>query len=200
MKFDFFFCTDNLNVDLRDAAALLSKEVGLISFLPAAHITAMDCYVRALAVPQANAHVQFRAAFLAIQSTVDAILVALGRPPRLILQIQAARKQAEREYQSMNRSTRWPLGLLDDARQRLKEEREERARQSEIASEDLSRELRFSQQTVAGELAGWQDMHERIGRRAIRDLARGMLVQEQDRLEAMKRALRCVKQEPSRKT
>lgn len=154
----------------------------------------MGCYVRALAIPQANAHVQFRAAFLAIQSTVDAILAALGRPPRLILQIQATRKQAEREYQSMNRSTRWPLGLLDDARQRLKEEREERARQSEAASEDLSRELRFSQQTVAGELAGWQDMHERIGRRAIRDLARGMLVQEQDRLEALKRALRCVRQ------
>lgn len=166
----------------------------MLAFLPAAHIAAMECYVKALAMPQASAYTHFRAAFLAIQSTVEAILAALGRPPRLVLQIQATRKQIEREYQSLNRSTRWPLGLLDDARQRLKEEREERARQSEVASEDLSRELRHTQQTVAGELAGWQDMHERIGRRAIRDLARGMLVQEQDRLEAMERALRRVHQ------
>ncbi|CAK7198387.1 hypothetical protein SEUCBS139899_001048 [Sporothrix eucalyptigena] len=180
--------------DIRDAAALLSREVALVAFLPASHITAMEVYARSMVIPQANAYMHFRAAFLAIQSTVDAILAALGRPPRLILQIQATRKQVEREYQSLSRSTRWPLGLLDDARQRLKEEREERARQSEAASEDLSRELRFTQQTVAGELAGWQDMHERIGRRAIRDLARGMLVQEQDRLEAMQRALRCIRQ------
>ncbi|CAK7210499.1 hypothetical protein SCUCBS95973_000804 [Sporothrix curviconia] len=180
--------------DIRDAAALLSGEVALLAFLPPAHISAMEVYARALVVPQANAYVNFRAAFLAIQSSVEAILTALGRPPRLILQIQATRKQVEREYQSLSRSTRWPLGLLDDARQRLKEEREERARQNEAASEDLSRELRYTQQTVAAELAGWQDMHERIGRRAIRDLARGMLVQEQDRLNAMQRALRCIRQ------
>ncbi|CAK7216746.1 hypothetical protein SBRCBS47491_002932 [Sporothrix bragantina] len=180
--------------DIRDAAALLSREVALIAFLPATHISAMEVYARSLVVPQANAYMHFRAAFLAIQSSVEAILTALGRPPRLILQIQATRKQAEREYQSLSRSTRWPLGLLDDARQRLKEEREERARQSEAASEDLSRELRFTQQTVAAELAGWQDMHERIGRRAIRDLVRSMVVQEQDRLNVMQRALRCIRQ------
>ncbi|CAK7270647.1 hypothetical protein SEPCBS57363_004208 [Sporothrix epigloea] len=181
-------------VDIREAASLLSREVALVAFLPAAYISAMEFYTRALAVPQADAYKHFRAAFLAIQSSVEAILTALGRPFRLILQIQAVRKQVERDYQSLNRSTRWPLGLLDDARQRLKDEREARVRQSEVASEDLSRELRYTQQTVAAELAGWQDMHERIGRRAIRDLARGMRVQEQSRLDAMQRALRCIRQ------
>lgn len=181
-------------LDIREAASLLSREVALVAFLPAAYISAMEFYTRALAVPQVDAYKHFRAAFLAIQSSVEAILTALGRPFRLILQIQAVRRQVERDYQSLNRSTRWPLGLLDDARQRLKEEREARVRQSEVASEDLSRELRYTQQTVAAELAGWQDMHERIGRRAIRDLARGMLVQEQSRLDAMQRALRCIRQ------
>ncbi len=93
----------------------------------------------------------------------------------------------------MSRSTRWPLGLLDDARQRLNVEREERARQSQLEGENLSKELRYTQQTVAGELAGWQDMHERIGRRAIRELAKGMLVKERTRLEGMLRALRKVR-------
>ena len=63
-----------------------------------------------------------------------------------------------------------------------------RAGQAEV--NNLSRELRYTQQTVAMELAGWQDMHERMGRRAIRELARGMVVVEKMRLEGMKRALR----------
>jgi hypothetical protein len=93
----------------------------------------------------------------------------------------------------MSRSSRWPLGLLDDARQRLNEEREEKAKRSQAEARDLAKELRYTQQTVAGELAGWRDMHEKIGRRAITDLARGMLVAERMRLAGMQRALRKVK-------
>lgn len=63
-----------------------------------------------------------------------------------------------------------------------------RAGQAEV--NNLSRELRYTQQTVAMELAGWQDMHEKMGRRAIRELARGMVVLEKMKLEGMKRALR----------
>lgn len=63
-----------------------------------------------------------------------------------------------------------------------------RASQAEV--DNLSRELRYTQQTVAMELAGWQDMHEKMGRRAIRDLAKGMVVLEKMRLEGMGRALR----------
>ncbi len=146
---------------------------------------------------QSNPYTTFHAAFQAIQSTAEAILGALARPPKLISQISASRRQAERNYNSMSRSTRWPLGLLDDTRQRMNDEREERARQSEREGENLSKELRYTQQTVAGELAGWEEMHERMGRRAIRDLARGVLVQERMRLEGMRRALRRV-QQPSR--
>lgn len=54
----------------------------------------------------------------------------------------------------------------------------------------MGSELRYTQQTVASELAGWQDLHEKMGRRAIRMLARRMVVREKDRLEGMKRAVR----------
>lgn len=165
----------------------------MLEFLPPGHKEAMAVYVHALAVPQTNAHGMFQAAFLAIQSTVDAILAALERPPQLILQINTTRKQMERNYQSVSRSTRWPLGLLDDARQRLNEDREVRAQQSRTECENLSKELRYTQQTVAQELAGWQDIHERVGRRAIRELAHKMLVQERDRLDTLERALRRVR-------
>lgn len=86
------------------------------------------------------------------------------------------------------------LPVLDDARQRVAEEREEQARRSEGEAERLCRELRYAQQTVAGELAGWRDVHERLGRRAIRELARSTVVAEKMRLEGMLRALRLVRE------
>jgi len=49
---------------------------------------------------------------------------------------------------------------------------------------------------VSAELAGWQDMHEKMGRKAIRDLASGMLIKERTALEGMKRALRKLKTTP----
>ena len=161
-----------------------------LAFLPQQHIAAIATYAGTLVPMQSNPHVLFHASLLAIQSTIDAILSALSRPSKLISQLSASRKQVERSYNSVSRSTRWPLGLLDDARQRLNEEREERARLSQAEADNISQELRYTQQTVAGELAGWQEMHERIGRRAIKELARGVLVQERVRLEGMKRALR----------
>lgn len=158
--------------------------------MPEAHIAALEAYAAALQPSQSNPYAAFHATALAMQSTIDAILIALARPPKLINQISATRRQAERDFSSLNRSTRWPLGLLDDTRQRMNEEREQRGRQAQTQADDLSRELRYSQQTVASELAGWQEMHERQGRRAVRELARGVLVLERMRLEGMKRALR----------
>jgi hypothetical protein len=134
----------------------------------------------------------FHTTFLALNTIVDSILKALARPAQLIAGITAARREVERSYNSMSRASRWPLGLLDDARQRLNEEREEKARRCETEAQNLAKELRYTQQTVAAELAGWRDLHERIGRKAIADLARGMLVAEKMRLDGMRRALRRV--------
>lgn len=53
-------------------------------------------------------------------------------------------------------------------------------------------ELRYTQQTIAGELAGWQELHAKLGKRAIRALAERMVVREKDRLEGMRRAVRRV--------
>lgn len=63
-----------------------------------------------------------------------------------------------------------------------------RKSESELAA--LGSELRYTQATVAGELAGWQEVHARVGRRAVVRLARRVLVVEKERLANMKRALR----------
>jgi hypothetical protein len=118
------------------------------------------------------------------------MLLSLSRPTSLILSINASRKAIERSYNSLSRSTRWPLGFLDETRQRLNEEKEEKVKRTKEEAEELGREFRYTQQVVAGELAGWQDLHEKMGRKAIRDLARSMLIKERTALEGMRRAMR----------
>ncbi|KAI0388159.1 VPS9 domain-containing protein [Hypomontagnella monticulosa] len=176
--------------DLSDAANLVSRGVSNLAFLPQTHISAFEAYVHTLVPPQANPLGLFHHSFLAIQSTIQAMLSSLTRPPQLVAQILSSRKAIERNYNSVSRSTRWPLGLLDETRQRLNEEREEKARRAQTEVDTLSKELRYTQQTVASELAGWEDMHERMGRRAIREFAKGMLILERERLQGLRRAQR----------
>merc|ERR1711939_345733 len=134
---------------------------------------------------------------LSIHSTIIAMLLSLSRPTSLISSINSSRKAIERNYNSLSRSTRWPLGLLDETRQRLNEEKEDKMRRTKEEADELGRELRYTQQVVAGELAGWQDLHEKMGRKAIRDLAKGMLIKERTTLECMKRAMRKLKITPA---
>ncbi|KAL7811578.1 hypothetical protein V8C26DRAFT_408382 [Trichoderma gracile] len=179
--------------DFYDAAALLYRALFTIQYLPPQHIVGMEVFVRAMAPVQHNPQVVFHTTLLAIQSTVQALLSALARPTNLIGQITAAKREADRNDSIAMRPSRWPLGLLDDSRQRHQEEKEKRARQSREQASYLSRELRYTQQTVASELAGWQELHDQMGLRAIREYARGMVVQERVRLEGMMRALRIVR-------
>ncbi|KAL3427827.1 hypothetical protein PVAG01_01336 [Phlyctema vagabunda] len=176
--------------DLYDATNLACRAFATVPFLPPSHISALTAYVATIAPPTTSPYMAFHAAFLSIHSTVIAMLLALSRPTSLISSITTSRKAIERSYNSLSRSTRWPLGLLDETRQRLNEEKEEKVKRGREEVLDAGRELRYTQQVVAAELAGWQDLHEKMGRRAIRELAKGMVVKERTALEGMKRALR----------
>ncbi|KAK0733422.1 hypothetical protein B0T26DRAFT_669831 [Lasiosphaeria miniovina] len=183
----------NAASDLYDASQILTRALSALPFLPLSHSSAFDTYVRSLAPSQSSPYALFFTTFFALYGNVEAILKALARPPQTIAKIIGIRREVERGYSSLNRSSRWPLGLLDDTRQRLNEEREEKTRRHEIEAELLSKELRYTQQTVALELAGWRDMHEKMGRKAIKDLAKGMLIAEKMRLDGLQRALRKVR-------
>lgn len=181
-------------IDLYDATALLSKQVSNLAFLPQTYISAIEAYTRNLCPQASLPSTTLHSSLLALQSTIAAMLAALARPPQLVAQIVSTRKSIERSYNSLSRSTRWPLGLLDETRQRMNEEKEERAKEKVKEVEEIGRELRYTQQVVAGELAGWQEMHEKMARRAIREYARGMVVQERCRLEGLRRAIRRLKE------
>ncbi|KAK4165722.1 hypothetical protein QBC43DRAFT_315044 [Cladorrhinum sp. PSN259] len=184
----------NVAVDLHESSVLLSKAVATLPFLPQTHIQAFETYVRALSPLQSSPNSQFFSAFLALYANIEAILKALARPPQTISKITTVRREIDRSYSTLSRSSRWPLGLLDETRQKMNEDREGKLKKLEIEAEMMGRELRYTQTVVASELAGWREMHERLGRKAIKDLAKGVLIVERGRLAGIRRALRKVKE------
>lgn len=183
-----------VTADMYDSLVLLHRSVSGLVFLPAGHITALEMYARAMQPTQSSPHMTLHTTLIAVQSTVQALLSALGRPTTMVAQIMNAKREADRNQGSIGRSSRWPLGLLDDTRQRLQEEKEKKVQKWREEASYMARELRYTQQTVAAELAGWQNMHDTMARRALREYARGMVLQERMRLEGMTRALRAVRQ------
>ncbi len=194
------------NTDLYDAVALLSRSISKLAFLPGPHATALAMYAASLTPPQSSPAQALHGSLLALQSTIQAVLSALARPPQLAAQVSAALRTAERAYRSLgggsaghSSSSGWSTlglgGLLDETRRRLDEDREARARRAAAEADALARELRYTQQVVASELAGWQDLHEKFGRRAIADYARSVLVLERERLGGLRRALRRLREE-----
>ena len=155
------------HADLYDAANLATRAISTLTCLPKTHISALEAYVETLRPSTSTPYMSFHATFLSIHSTIIAMLLSLSRPTSLISSINISRKSIERSYNSLSRSTRWPLGLLDDTRQRLNEEKEDKVRRTRDEVEGLGRELRYTQQVVAAELAGWQDLHEKIDRKSV---------------------------------
>ncbi len=126
----------------------------------------------------------------AISSTILAILSSLARPHSLINSLVGIQKSIDRHDSSLRRSDRWPLGLLDETRKGIHAEALEKAEKSKEELRTVGCELRYTQQTVASELAGWQELHAKLGRRAIRRFAEQMVTREKDHLEGMRRAVR----------
>lgn len=179
-----------LTSDLVDAHKLSNSAVHSLTFLPPAHLAALDRYTKCIGTSEASPIAGFYYSVNAISSTISAVLLALNRPSSLIAQMNTTQKAIDRHNLSVRRSDRWPLGLLDDARSRVQRDAMEKMERSKTELDDLGRELRYSQTVVASELASWQETRVEMGRRAVRDLARRMVVTERARLESMKRAIR----------
>ncbi|KAK0647731.1 UPF0507 protein [Lasiodiplodia hormozganensis] len=176
--------------DLIDAAQICSGALDTLAFLPDSHKIAFERYVKTLTQMESSPLTGFYYNMHAISSTIQAILAALSRPGTIVGAMGQTQKQIDRHTLSLQRSGRWPLGLLDDTRHRMQREAAERVDRSVQELETLGKELKYTQQTVAAELAAWQDARVRQGRKACKELARRMVVVEKARLESMRRAIR----------
>ena len=176
--------------DLFDAAKLSSSALHTLPFLSPDHLRALDSFTKTLGQSEANPFAGFYYNVHAISENITAVLNALNRPSTLISSMSSAQKAIDRHRLSIRRSDRWPLGLLDDARHRVQREAQDKMDKAEEELAGIGRELRYTQQVVASELASWQDGRAREGRKALKELARRMVVTEKARLEGMKRAVR----------
>lgn len=61
--------------------------------------------------------------------------------------------------------------------------------ESEVEIETKGKELRYTQEVVLGELAGWTSWREQWGKNEIRRFASATLVKERERLKNMQRVL-----------
>ena len=184
----------NLLADFFAALELSSKALDTLPFLPVSYLTAFTRYIGCYQVRESEPYKFFHQDLQAISSTILAILSALSRPHALITTLQSTQAAIDRHSSSLRRSDRWPLGLLDDTRKSIHSDAHDKLEKSKEELRTVGCELRYTQQTVAGELAGWQDLHGKMGRRSVRSLVEKMVVREKDRLEGLKRALRCVRE------
>ncbi|CAI6246059.1 unnamed protein product [Periconia digitata] len=178
------------NSDLIDAARLSSTALQSLNFLPGTHLQAVERYTKTLTQSEANPLAGFYYSIHAISSTTTAILTALNRPSTLITSMATTQKSIDRHHLSIRRSDRWPLGLLDDARSRMQRDAQDKMERATDELSGFGKELRYTQQVVASELASWQGNRIDMGRKTLKEFARRMVISERARLESMKRAVR----------
>ncbi|KFY27969.1 hypothetical protein V493_03185 [Pseudogymnoascus sp. VKM F-4281 (FW-2241)] len=129
-------------LDLADAGEIASKNLQPLGFIPTTHKQALEAYLDTLTPPTIHPIGALHSTLSSLHSTLIAILLSLSRPTSLISSITASSRSLQRNYASLSRSTRWPLGLLDDTRQRLDREKQDVIHREEEERDGLGRELR----------------------------------------------------------
>jgi len=83
---------------------------------------------------------------------------------------------------------------LEESRAKSMKDTEKKILQGQADIERLGKELRYTQEVVVGELAGWTSWREEWGKEEIKRLARNIVVKEKERMKCMQRALRVLRE------
>ena len=184
----------NLTQDQHTAFHLLSKSLSGLDVLPQGpHLQSFIRLVPCYQPQESEPHRLLLTDLLALTSTTVAILSSLSRPHQLIAHLHTIQRNVDRQASSLRRSDRWlpvSVSLLEDTRKNLQADAFSKAKKLADELRQTGCELSYTHQTVARELAEWQELHAKLGRRAIRDLGKRTLIRERDRLEQMKGAVR----------
>ncbi|EMD00923.1 hypothetical protein BAUCODRAFT_29304 [Baudoinia panamericana UAMH 10762] len=183
--------------DLSEAQGIASSRLSTVLSLPPVYGTAFERYSKALVPTDASPWTALFYSLHSVVSSSTAIQVALNRPAYLIGSMTAAQRNIDRSLGSISRTNRWTpnIGLFDDAKKAVAVDAWDKAGKARGELENLGCELRYTQQTVASELAVWQDEHVKAGQATLRRFAKDMVVREKARLENLKRALRGIRKQ-----
>jgi len=130
------------------------------------------------------------------QTTIAAIQTVLTRPSSLANQIRTAQKSLERYRSSLASNSaprKGPFNIhlpgMEESRLRSMRDTERQIEEAETEIETKGKELRYTQEVVLGELAGWTSWREQWGKNEIRRFAGATVVKERERLKNMQRVL-----------
>lgn len=134
-------------------------------------------------------------------STIAAVQTALLRPNTLISQILSSQKALDKNKSNLYSNSLPKKGIMninfpgsEESRAKSMKDTEKKILLGQADIERLGRELRYTQEVVVGELAGWTSWREEWGREEIKRLARNMVVKEKERMKCMQRALRVLRE------
>ncbi|KAL8995666.1 MAG: hypothetical protein Q9169_004636 [Polycauliona sp. 2 TL-2023] len=182
----------NCNADFSTALHLATLALNTLPFLPPTHTHALTLFATTTLPSESSPLKTFHANLTAISASNLAILSSLSRPHTLISTINTLTTTLQKHTSSLRRSDRWPmsLGLLDETRKGIHADAERKVEGTKEELRGVRCELGYTQLTVAQELAGWQELHAREGRRCVRGFVEGMVGREKEVLEGMRRAVR----------
>lgn len=137
------------------------------------------------------------------QSTIVAVQSALLKPSALIDKITSTQRAMEKDKSNLVNNSTPRKGMLkninlpfpgtEESRLKIVKDTEKKILQRGTEVERLGRELRYTQEIVVSELAGWTTWREEWGREEMKRLVKGVVVRERERLKSMQRALRAIK-------
>jgi len=190
--------------DLAEANQLAAQEASrtLSEFMPECYIEALTRAAKSHAQTEASPITQMMYGVLRSTSATAALVNAFARPTSLVRSLRLAQADFRGHMSNLPPSTPSKgrdtgpatrfLALLDGSTTSTKRENEIRNQAAAARSEvgRIGAELRYSQMTVASELAGWQSVHEKDGRQLLKETARKMVVVEKERLRGLERVIR----------
>lgn len=173
------------------------------STLPKAHV---DTFLRFAALTHmetaSNPLAGYVPSMTSFHSTIAAVQSALMRPSQLITQVQSLQRGVVKNRHNLANGAVPRKGVLnainfpssEESRAKARKDTEGKIVQGESEVDRLGRELRYTQEVVVSELAGWTTWREEWGKEEVKRLARGMVVRERERLKGMERAFRALRE------
>ena len=187
-----------------DLACALSLVSNILSTLGPPSTSLPEAYTEAFAKLASIMHTEppsspltiYVSALSSFQTTVAAMQATLTRPSSLANQIRTTQKSLERYRASLMSSStprKGPFNInlpgMEESRLRSVRDAEQQIVEAEQEIESKGKELRYTQEVVLGELAGWTSWKGKWGSNEIRRFARATLVKEKERLRNMERVL-----------
>ena len=184
--------------DLSDALSIASAAISTFgppaTSLPEAHVEVFAKYATLTTTsPESSPLLSFVQAVTGFHTTVTAIQSSLLKPANLINRINEATRTLERNRQNLDSQSlprKFQFPGLEESRLRSMKDSERKIVEGEQAITRMGKELRYSQEVVLGELAGWTDWREKVGKEAVRAFVKGMVVKEKERYKGLQRCLR----------